>query len=174
MGWAHLNGSITIGLESSNIWRQLEHRIIETPLEGEERRHDVLCLTTERHLADSKLKSWFISQRDFCEVNLPEKCHQDPRSKRIHYRDDHGREILEAFAQKLVRNEYVVEVVNSLPWHPGCDHFILEPSRADGIVNVCLHWHDEGYGLAVQTTARGIPQTMKVAELLCDEYDQGS
>ena len=142
-------------------------------MEGDERHCDVLCVTNENHVDEPKLHSWVAAQRDFEETALPSPCQLDPGQKKIHYRDDHGREVLDAFAKRLVQNVYVESVVNSLPWQPGCDHFIAGV-REDGMVNVCLHWHDKGYGLAVQTTARGLPQTMLVADLLAKQFDQRS
>ena len=149
------------------------HRITESTLEGGEYPRDVLCVTSKEHLEKPELQGWLVAQRDFEEVPLPQASLLAPSEKKIHYRDDHGREILDAFAKRLVANQYVDEVVNSLPWHPECDHFILDVREA-GIVNVCLHWHDRGYGLAVQTTARGKLQTQKVAELLERQFDQRS
>ena len=147
------------------------HEITESSLEDEDRRLSVLCITKERHVNDPLLQTWIASQRQPEEVSFPNECELKPEEKKIHYRDDHGREILDEFAKKIVKNKYVVSVVNSLPWQTHCDHFILG-QRPDGIVNVCLHWHDEGYGLAIQTTARGIPQTMLVADLLERQFDQ--
>ena len=172
MGWAYLNGAITVGFETASVRKNIMHEITETLVEGGERRMDVLCITSAKHLSDRRLQSWVTCQLELEEAVLPSPCELDPAEKRINYRDDHGREILDEFARRLVRNKYVVGVVNSIPWRPRCDHFILDPVRADGIVNVCLHWHDTGYGLAVQTTARGVPQTSLVAELLANEYDR--
>lgn len=171
LGWAYLTRSITLGFESSYFWKTLKHQITETTIEGEERKVEVLCVTDEKHLHEKALQTWFVCQRDFERVELPEKCNVAPEEKKIHYRDDHGREVLDAFARKLVRNPYVIGVVNSTEWHSSCDHFIYD-THEDGIVEVCLHWHDKGYGLAVKTTAKGILQTMKVAEVLKQEFDQ--
>lgn len=173
LGWAYLNGSIALGFESSFFWKKLTHRITETTIEGEERTVGVLCVTNESHLQEKELQTWLVCQREFENVELPEKCALAPEAKKIKYRDDHGREVLDAFARKLVKNPYVVEVVNSTEWHPSCDHFIYD-THADGMVYVCLHWHDEGFGLAVRTTAQGKLQTMKVAEVLEAEFDQAT
>ena len=174
LGWAYLNDSVTLGFESSHFWSSLVHRITESSLEDEDRHLSVLCITKERHVNDPLLQEWIASQRLPENISFPDACKLKPEEKKIHYRDDHGREILDEFARKLVRNKYVVAVVNSIPWQSRCDHFILSPVRPDGIVNVCLHWYDEGYGLAVQTTARGISQTALVAKLLEEEFDQGT
>ena len=176
LGWAYLTRSITLGFESSYFWKTLKHQIAEMTIEGgecKERKVDVLCVTDEKHLHEKALQTWFVCQRDFEHVELPEKCNVAPEEKKIHYRDDHGREVLDAFARKLVRNPYVIGVVNSTEWHSSCDHFIYD-THEDGIVDVCLHWHDRGYGLAVKTTAKGKLQTMKVADVLEQEFDQGT
>ena len=173
LGWAYLNGSITLGFESSFFWKKLTHQITETTIEGDERNVEVLCVANENHLQEKALQTWIVCQREFEQVELPKKCEIAPEAKRIKYRDDHGREILDAFAKRLVRNPYVVEIVNSTEWHSSCDHFIYD-THADGMVYVCLHWHDKGYGLAIKTTAQGKLQTMKVAEVLEQEFDQST
>lgn len=171
MGWAFLNGSITLGFQSSHIWNSLVHRISEKTIEGEEKKIDVLCVTKESHVKEREVQTWIACQRDFEKVELPPLCDLDPAQKKIHYRDDHGREILEEFSRRLVRCKYIEGVINSIPWSPHSEEFILG-TRADGVVYICLHWYDEGYGLALQTTARGVRQTLLVADLIKKEFDQ--
>ncbi|MDY0289177.1 MAG: hypothetical protein RBR15_10170 [Sphaerochaeta sp.] len=89
--------------------------------------------------------------------------------KHILLRDDHGQNILYALAIKIVRNPYVVGVVNSLPFNPHCHRFI-KSVKPNGIVEIVLIWTDSGIGLVVQTTGRNLRETQKIAEHLEEEF----
>lgn len=177
LGWAYLNDSITLGFASGKKWiSSATHPIVETSLDGESRIVDeVVCVVNERQLEHDYVKTWLGVNftKEIHGVELPPPCDMEPSCKKIHYRDDHGREILDAFAQQLVRSRYVVEVVNSIEWDSHCAQFIAGV-RPDGIIYVRLHWEDKGYGLAVKTTARGVPQGLRVAEELRKMFDRKS
>lgn len=175
LGWAYLNDSIAIGFASGSKWiSSALHQIIETPLEGEVRIvDDVVCVVNPLQLDDEYVRTWLGVNfgAGIVDVQLPQPCNIDPSQKKIHFRDDHGREVVDAFARQLVRNEFVVEVINSIEWDSGCNHFV-DDVRADGVVYVRMHWEGRGYGLAVKTTARGIPQTMLIARELERQFDR--
>lgn len=175
LGWAYLNDSITIGFASGPKWISTAlHQMIETPLEGDVRIvDDVVCVVNPLQLDDEYVRTWIGVNfgAETVDVQMPQPCNIDPSQKKIHYRDDHGREVIDAFARQLVRNEFVVEVINSTEWDSRCNHFI-DDVRQDGVVYVRMHWESRGYGLAVKTTARGIPQTMLVGKELERKFDR--
>lgn len=177
LGWAYLNDSITIGFASSQKWVSAAlHQIAETSLEGDNRIiDDVVCVVNPLQLEDEYVRTWLGVNfgAGTVDVQLPQPCNIDPSQKKIHYRDDHGREVIDAFARQLVRNEFVVAVINSIEWDSGCNHFI-DDVRSDGVIYVRMHWKSKGYGLAVKTTARGVPQTMLVANELKRKFDRKS
>lgn len=108
---------------------------------------------------------WFISLQPIKLV----KCTIDPRKKKIKLRDDHGKNELEVFCEKLVNNEYVCEVINSLEFHSHSRRFIHEV-KDDGIIEIVLPWTDKGYGIAVKTTGRNKRETDKIADVLKEKY----
>lgn len=94
---------------------------------------------------------------------------RSPMEKKLKLRDDHGKDVLTAFAKKLFRNKYVEEVVNSLCFN-SFDRQFIRRINEDGIVECVLYWYDEGYGLAVKTTGRNMKETQAIAEILDKEY----
>lgn len=96
-------------------------------------------------------------------------CDMAPDEKTLKLRDDHGIDVLRAFAKRLLRSKYVVGVINSLEFHPKARRFIRSFSD-DGIVEMVLNWTDAGYGLAVQTTGRNRRETEKIARRLEEEF----
>ncbi len=90
--------------------------------------------------------------------------------KTIHLRDDHGKDKLEAFGKRLLNSEYVVSIINSLPFNPKATGLIRK-SHADGKIELVLYWEDKGIGLVIQTTGRNIHETNAIAEILKDKYD---
>lgn len=89
-------------------------------------------------------------------------CDIPPENKPLKLRDDHGKDVLQAFARRLLRSRYVVEIVNSLEFHPKSRRFI-KCCTPDGVVELILNWTDAGYGLAVQTTGRNLLETEEIA-----------
>lgn len=93
-----------------------------------------------------------------------------PENKLFHPREDHGKDILLNFWNKLKKNDYIISGINSLPFNPKCRIFIKEINN-DGKIEIVLHWTDQGLGLVIQTTGRNYRETKAIAELLEQEYD---
>lgn len=164
---AEVSHSLTLGFADGGFWSRLYHVVTETPSNGAQRTHDTLCATEPSHLDVREAVDW---RQVAYPVALPE-CEDPPQSKVIHFRDDHGNDVLEDFAKRLVRSRYVVGVVNSLGWKPHAQNFV-EECRPDGIVHLRLHWEDRGLGLAVQTSGMTLDQTERIARILCREYER--
>ena len=94
-----------------------------------------------------------------------------PSEKKIHLRDDHGTDVLRAFARRIINSRYVNGVVNSLPWNNMTTNFIHR-RYPNGLLEVVLHRTDEGLGMAIQTTGRNQRETDEIAGLLEKEFDQ--
>lgn len=98
-----------------------------------------------------------------------------PENKpRIKLADDHyGKDVLNKFANKILRSPYVKKIVNSLPFNPKRRDEIRD-TTPDGIVEFVLTWTDAGYGLCIQTTGRTKAETTTIALHLKNEYSQKS
>lgn len=94
-----------------------------------------------------------------------------PGKKEIRLRDDHGKDILMAFAKRIINSPYVVGIVNSLPWNNKTTNFIRRV-RPNGEIEVVLHWTDKGLGMVIQTTGRNLRETEEIARLLEEKYAQ--
>jgi len=93
------------------------------------------------------------------------------KKQRISLRDDHGKDVLQKFAEKLIRNEYVNGVVNSLPFNSFTSRFIKSVYK-NGLIEIVLHWEDAGYGLVVESTGRNFRETDEIAKILRDKFDK--
>ncbi|MEL7039250.1 MAG: putative CRISPR-associated protein [Cyanobacteria bacterium J06592_8] len=94
---------------------------------------------------------------------------QEPQQKIIKLRDDHGKDILQAFSEKVRRSPYVKSIINSLPFNPKQ----LNPIRKtypDGKVEFVLTWTDAGLGICVQTTGRNLAETNSIAIYLQEKF----
>lgn len=92
-----------------------------------------------------------------------------PDKKTIHLREDHGKDILSAFAKKLVQSPYITKIINSLPFNPYQNH-PLRATKENGIIELVLTDTDQGLGLCVQTTGRDIKETSAIAIHLVDKF----
>ncbi len=157
LAWAFIFDTLSLSIASEN-W--LSPRI--TILRGSDQAsiHHVSIGNHFDHHHD-----WLRAKK---EVSLV-PCTIAVEDKDILLRDDHGKNILHALAIKIVRNPYVIGVVNSLPFNPHC-HTFIKTAKPNGIVEIVLIWTDSGIGLVVQTTGRNLRETQKIAELLEEEF----
>lgn len=102
-------------------------------------------------------------------LSLVPKDDNDPEKKSISIRDDHGKDILQAFAKKICRSPYVKKVVNSLPFNPKQKNSIRR-TKHDGTVEFVLIWTDAGLGLCIETTGRNLAETNTIALHLEKEF----
>lgn len=98
-------------------------------------------------------------------------CDVPADQKAIHLRDDHGKDTLDRFAKRLIKSEYVISVINSLPFNPKATQ-LIHKTHPDGKVELVLHWEDKGYGLVLKTTGRNIHETKAIAKILEQKYDE--
>lgn len=120
-------------------------------------------VSEKRHL--DVYKSWFEGLR---EIQLIESS-LTKEEKKIHLRDDHGKDKLLEFSQKICGNKYVTEVLNSLPFNPH-DRKFIRNVFPDGKIECVLCWTDKGYGIVIQTTGRNLRETERIADILKEEF----
>lgn len=96
-------------------------------------------------------------------------CSEKPEDKRCKLRDDHGKDVLQTFCKRLLKSEYVCEIVNSLPFNAENRRFIHKIYN-NGMIEVVLPWTDKGYGIVIKTTGRNYRETEAIAKLLKEEY----
>ena len=94
-----------------------------------------------------------------------------PSDKVIALRDDHGQDMLRRFAKRLCNSQYVVRVINSMPFNSHLDRFIRR-TYPDGRIEMVLNWTDLGIGLVVQSTGRNQRETDAIAEILKAEFSK--
>lgn len=157
-----------ISLANHEVWLQGEINIFKetgtAPVEIQ-----VKNLATEDFLNSEVFSEYSES---ISTVNLqPSSLSVEQKSKNISLRDDHGKDILRRFAEKVIKNCYVNGIINSLPFNPNTSRFIKAVYK-DGRVEVVLHWEDAGYGMVIDTTGRNFRETDEIAKLLRDEFDK--
>lgn len=97
------------------------------------------------------------------------ECGLSYEKKRITLRDDHGKDVLTDFSKKIIKCEYIISVINSLPFHPR-DRKFVRKVHEDGRIELVLVWTDQKYGIVVQTTGRDYRETKEIAKLIERKY----
>ncbi len=92
-----------------------------------------------------------------------------PSNKSISLREDHGKDKLKALSDKLINCEYVIGIINSLPFNPTERKFIRK-IRENGLIEIVLTDTDQGFGLLVKTTGTSLTQTEKIAKIIGEKY----
>lgn len=156
LAMAYLTDAISLSIDPSQ-WKET----VDIFRDG-----DLICvknISNTSHI--DYYREWFEDLRPIELISTS----KSPFEKKLKLRDDHGKDVLTAFANKLFRNIYVEEVVNSLRFN-SFDRKFIRKIKEDGIIECVLYWYDEGYGLAVKTTGRNKRETQAIAEILDKEY----
>lgn len=154
--------TIAVSFPANEVWQKVYIQLIERYNENER-------FVEVRHVS---IPEHFEAHIDFIEANkeiVLQETPLNPSEKIIHLRDDHGKNILTDFANRLINSIYVVEVINSLPFNPREGNFIRK-IYPDGKIEIVLIWTDKGYGLVIQTTGRNYRETEKIAQILEEQY----
>ncbi|MDE5944553.1 MAG: hypothetical protein K2G93_03085 [Rikenella sp.] len=163
LGVAFLYKSIAISFAFDPFWKQIKHRLYVTGKEAGD--YDIIAISHPDHCNDAD----FLEHKDrWKPVELVESKIL-PTNKRIHLRDDHGKDQLEAFAQRLCQSPYVIEIRNSIPYNPHAKDFIHNITN-EGLIEIVLVKTDQGLGLVLQSTGRNKRETEKIANILKEKY----
>ncbi len=165
---AYLTKKVTISLYTHNCWNSssiLFKEIYNDDLDTND--VSVNNITTEVHLSEEEVYEQLMYSG---ELELRE-CFVANQDKSISLRDDHGKDKLLAFSKKIIKSEYVVSVINSLPFNP-TDVNLIREVYADGKIELVLHWEDKGIGIIIQTTGRNKRETEEIAKLLKKKFDK--
>lgn len=163
---AHLYDTLAISFSGSPIWEKNMLTISKT--------NDTTHVTTQEQVPNVFSVECFedpgivTAIENFGEVALVESP-LTRAAKQIHFRADHGNDVLTAFANRLLHSPYVVGVINSLEWKSQEIRFIRK-KFPNGIIELRLYWDDRGIGMVIQTTGRNQRETDAIAEILEAEY----
>lgn len=171
--FAYVTNSIVISFPSTDIWKRETLTI----------RFYKLDKTTKRLLRDRDVD--IINAFESCQVKqMPFLLNAFHRGifklrdsskpineKMFNARDDHGKKELREFFDKIKKESYIEDMVNSLPFNP---HYkdLIKDIADDGNIEFVLHWTDQGYGMVVSTTANCREEAKLIAALIKEKYDQ--
>jgi hypothetical protein len=160
---AYLQSALAVGFPSCDFWRNHAHTLSVTRGAGTEDMA-VICLSLPTHVQTQEVRDWIT--RHTPESPLKESVIL-PEEKRIHLRDDHGKDKLSDLARRLTQSPYVIEVINSLPFNPSA-HDRIGQCHPDGKIElrIPIAEDDRGLGVIVQTTGGTLSETERIAEKL--------
>lgn len=165
LGTAYLYSTIAVSLNSEEYWRSLEHKL--TIKGDEERETTVLSVCSLKDCENEKFKEW-KEETNPAKVELVEST-ISVDEKSITLRNDHGYDVLYAFAERMRKSPYITGIINSMPYNRFERNFI-RTVRANGLIEIVLTHTDEGFGMVVKTTGRNLKETQIIAEILKKEY----
>jgi hypothetical protein len=159
----YLYSTIGIGFASDRYWKEFTHKLI---IEGkEEQVTTVLCASMPEHFESNEFQLWLDKniKIELVESDLPVE------KKKIALRDDHGKDILLKFSQKILKSPYILSIINSLPFNPGQKDFIKK-IYPTGNIEIVLTDTDRGLGIVIKTTGRNLKETQAISEILLNQY----
>lgn len=169
LGICHVKERIAISIDSHNSWKQ--HTIsFKEIIDDDFNTNDVevynICKSEEGLTDELSQKLLYYGELELDKTVI------EPENKKIKLSGDHhGNNKLKAFAKKLLRSEYVLEVLDNIAFSPTAINLIKE-KYSDGSIDIVLYWEDAGYGMKIKTTGRNYRETEAIAEIIKDEFDR--
>ncbi len=164
LGVVYLYQTVAISFAIEDYWhKNVVHNLyIEGDEDGE---YPVISIADASH-CECKEFSDFKEAYEPLELKL---CETLPANKHIELRDDHGKDVLEAFAKRICKSPYVIKVINSLPFNPKERNFIHKVYD-DGRIEIVLTDTEKGLGMVLQSTGSNHRETLTIAKMLADKY----
>ncbi len=161
---AYLYSTLCIAFRSEKFWDNFKYELIVRK-ELQERIEIVGCISSSEHTGQNDFQEWLAINADVYLVETDMAIEE----KQISLADHHGKDVLKEFAKKIIKSEYVVGIINSLPYNPRERRFVKK-IHPDGKIEIVLTWTNSGYGMIIETTGRNWRETKRIAEILSHEY----
>ena len=166
IGWAIIKKSIFIGLPTSNFWTKSEYRVEEAMSPTQSQLHVIGGITSLEHFMADNIKNWI----DFNFRDVPVECALATEEKRRKFFPrHHGVKELDEFAEKILKDRYIVEIVNSINHLRHCNKLVAK-EYSDGRMDICLYWTNAHYAMCVRTTAVNKFQSEFIRKHLEEEF----
>jgi hypothetical protein len=160
---AYLYNTLGIGFASGEEWSEIVHSLL---IHGSEKQvASVYCMSSADHFQSDFFAGWLEQRKDIQLIECPLK----PHEKSISLRNDHGKDDLLCFSNKLVQSPHVIRIINSLPFNPNEKNFIRK-IKSNGYIEIVLTNTDMGLGVVVETTGNTYKETRAIADLLQEAY----
>jgi hypothetical protein len=164
---AYLSNSFAIGFASEDYWslNSCFNLNILNQITNKQKRDKVFCISNYSQFGIPCFINYVV-----CNLNptFPH-CGLKKEEKHVHLRDDHGKDILEKFADKILKEIYIAEVVNSLPFDSDSKDFISKICD-DGLIEIRLNDSDKRIGMVLKTTAKNRMEATYMAVDLQQKY----
>lgn len=148
---AYFSEGFAVGFASEDFWRNNIEFTLLVKDDISRKRHEqkIFCISALSQFSDSLFMDWAINslQLQF----RPSRLHKDLKTVKL--RDDHGKNLLEKFSSKIIKESYVVSVINSLPFE--CNIRKMTRIKEDcSLIEVRMLSTENKIGIVVQTTAQ--------------------
>ncbi len=129
--------------------------------------------TKEAEIFNITCKDQCLCDHEFAEYMSKYPIEIVPKAKKSSYSlpHHHGHDRYGEHADLLFRDEYVVDVLSTIPFNRSEQKYI-HAVHDDGRVEVRLHWEKEGYGLMISTMGDDLIQTYWIAKHLEQRYSR--
>lgn len=156
---AFFSRGFAVGFASEDYWKDnvIFTLSITEDATKKSRDHKVFCISRISHFRDDAFIKWAVDELplQFRSSNL------STEAKRVKLRDDHGKDILSEFSERIKKEPYIIEIINSLPFKPKEKR--MTKIKDDGIIEVRLLNTDNKIGIVVRTTAHSEMEAIYLA-----------
>ena len=153
----------------SNLDNEYLYSLIDKEPEGET---NLVSLSAMGVLFNERSRLQFAKQETTI-LSLIPKDETEPSRKAINLRNDHGKDILQAFSERICYSPYVKKIINSLPFNPKRTNPIRRTTE-NGVVEFVLTWTSAGLGICIETTGRNLAETNTIALHLQKEFAENN
>lgn len=161
---AYLYHSISVGFDVLP-WKGVAYTLKIVENENEQL-VTAYCVTKMEDFQHPSIIAWFD---EYLEPK-PDKTKLLPDDKNIKLSSHHGKSELQKFANMLVKEPYIIEVVNSIDHNSFATSLVSNIPQEVDLLDLTLTDTDKGYSLRVRTVARDKREQRFIAKFLTEKY----
>lgn len=129
------------------------------------------ALSNENDVVDPAFQTWAINNGLKIIQPVPRPAGAHRGTINVGTRGHHGTAELKAFADVIINDKYVLNVLYSLPFHPSTTFYHgCERQNGRMVINITLYKYHQGFSMAVETTAKNEFEAEWVAKHLEELY----
>ncbi len=167
---AYLLNSFAVGFagkidaENDNITCSLHltKPAIEESKEDEIETASVYNIISVANFDDDEFSSYLATK----EIEVPKA---ECKNLKVNLPPHHSTKACTTHAETLIQDEYVVEIINSLPFRGDIRRYVQKVYN-DGMIELRLFWLEGGYGLKIKTSGKDLIHTKWIANHLTSRY----
>ena len=159
---AYVLNTFAVGFKNDNAEESIVYKLqLVSSNAANSIEEDVYCVTSESDCNDEAFSTYLAGKH----IEVPKASRKNIN---IQLPQHHSLQLCREHAELLIQDDYVEEILDSLPFVERWEY--VHHTYSNGIIHVRIFWERGGYGLKIATSGRDLVQTKWIANYLAHRY----